>query len=285
MRIVLGIGVVAAMGAAVWLAANATAQPPGGPPGRARERGRPVDVSGAVNRMMTFDANHDGELSKEELTDTRLLALFESADANQDGKVTGEELTAQLTKDAESLGAPGRPGGGPPEGWPEGERPGRRGPDRRDVDRPVPERRGPGGPGAPGRPPGPGPFGPGFGRPGPGGPPPIGQVMPEPVQDMLKLSVLQKRKIDALQRQVDRKLAEILTEDQRQQLEEFGDRGPGGPGGPRGRSGPPGGGGPPSRRGDRDELNPPPPPPRRTFPTVEEPEAESRPDDHGEPRH
>ena len=262
MRVLLGLGLLTAIGGAAWLVTTATAQPPGGPPpGRGRDRGRPADIAGAVEKMMTFDSDKDGSLTKEEVTDTRLVALFESADANQDGKVSTEELTAQLTKDAEDLGpGGGPPGGGPDWGGPPGGGPDRRGPDRRDPERRGPERRGPGGfggpggpgglggPGGPDRPMGPGgPFGPGF-----GGPPPIGQVLPGPLQEMLKLSPVQRRQIEGLQRNVDRRLSEILTEDQLEQLERMKNRGPMGPGDPRGPGGPRGRGGPPEREGPRD---------------------------------
>ena len=271
MRVLLGIGLLTVAGGAAWLVTTATAQPPGGPPpGRGRDRSRPADIAGAVEKMMTFDSNKDGTLTKEEVTDTRLVALFESADANQDGKVSADELTAQLTNDAESLRPAGPPFGGPPGGGPEGDGrdwggPDRRGPDRRDPERWNSERRGPerrgpggfGGPGGPGGPDGPdrpmgpgGPFGPGF-----GGPPPIGQVLPGPLQEMLKLSPVQRRQIEGLQRNVDRRISEILTEDQLEQLEGIKNRGPMGPGGPMGPDGPRGPrgrGGPPERDGPRD---------------------------------
>src|SRR2546423_2098392 len=54
--------------------------------------------SSVVTRMMAFDKNHDGKLTREEITDARLLRLFEQADANSDGVVTEEELTALAAK-------------------------------------------------------------------------------------------------------------------------------------------------------------------------------------------
>ena len=62
-----------------------------------------------VAKMMAFDANKDGKLTKEELTDTRLHALFDRADTNKDGVVTREELEALFTK--ESLPSGGDFGG------------------------------------------------------------------------------------------------------------------------------------------------------------------------------
>ncbi|WP_373652027.1 hypothetical protein [Schlesneria sp. DSM 10557] len=273
MRVLIALCLVGSIAGAAWMATNALAQPPGGPPGggfpggppgraRERDRGRPIGIQSSVERMMTFDANKDGELIKEEVTDTRLVALFESADADKDGKLTREELTTYLTKEAETLRDNSPAWDGPPGGWPEAGGPGRRGP------------------GGPGGGPGPRPpFGPGM-RFGPGfrGPLPIGQIMPEPIQDSLKLSPLQKRRIENLQRNVDRKLSEILTVDQLEQFHEFnhhgprgmdgimgpppgpprGPGGPEGPGGPRGRRGPPDREGPPGRRPERDEFGPPP---------------------------
>jgi hypothetical protein len=203
------------------LACVAFAQPP-------REGPGPLDgqSSGSVKdrimaRMMKFDTNKDGKLSKDEITDERLLRLFDRADANKDGVVTKEELAALATKMAAEESA-------------DGGRRGRFGP--------------PGGPGGPGGPRG----GPG----GFGGPPRPGQILPPFVQERLNLSAEQKKELEALQKEVDRKLARLLTAEQKKQLEEmrrFGGPGPGGrgPGGPDGRG--PGGPG---------EDGPPGPPPR-----------------------
>jgi hypothetical protein len=38
--------------------------------------------------MMALDKNKDGKLTRDEVTDPRLLRLFEQADTNQDGVVT-----------------------------------------------------------------------------------------------------------------------------------------------------------------------------------------------------
>jgi len=70
---------------------------------------------------MAFDADNDGKLSKDEITDTRLTPLLQRADANNDGIVTKEELKAQLEKEAavaqRSERGPGGPGGGGPGGF------------------------------------------------------------------------------------------------------------------------------------------------------------------------
>jgi hypothetical protein len=220
MRLFNGILILAlqVLGMATAFASTADAQPPGRPDGGGRgEGGRGGDATSYVTRMMSFDTNKDGQLSKDEVTDTRLLALFERVDVNKDGIVTKDELTADFHKESANLG-PGGPGGG------------RRG---------GPEGSGPGGPGGPG--------GRGFGGPGgPGRPPRIGQVMPPPVQEMLNLNDAQKKKIEDLQKHVDQQLSEILTKEQKQELEQLASRGPGGQGGP-GRPG-----------GDREGFGPPP---------------------------
>jgi len=200
----LGAGL--ALAACAVAVAVVQAQPPRG------ERGPGGgSVEAAVNRLMAFDADGDGKLSKSEITDGRLQALMQRADANNDGVVTKEELTALLTKEAVSSprggagGGPGGPGGGRgggPGGFPGG---------------PPPDDRGPGGPGGPG------------GR-GPGGPQP-GQILPAFLQDELNLTEAQRRDLQELQQDVDTRLAKILTAEQQQQLRQMRNRGPGGPGG------------------------------------------------------
>ncbi|HKA06119.1 MAG TPA: hypothetical protein VKD71_02595 [Gemmataceae bacterium] len=71
------------------------------------------------------------------------------------------------------------------------------------------------------------------------GPPQPGQILPTFMQDALKLSDEQKKKVDELQKEVDDKLAKILTDEQKKQLKEMRERGPGGFGG--GFGGRPGG--------------------------------------------
>jgi hypothetical protein len=67
-----------------------------------------------VDRMMAFDKNGDGKLTRAEITDERLMPLFERADANQDGVVTKEELEALYAKEGAAMQqgrGPGGPGG------------------------------------------------------------------------------------------------------------------------------------------------------------------------------
>ncbi len=230
MRISTGtivVGVFVAMGSL------AGGQPPERPADGSKENRSGTDATSFIARMLTFDANHDGQLAKDEITDTRILALFNRADANNDGIVTKEELTTLFGKESASLGRGFDGGSGGPGG---------------------PGRRGIGGPG-------------GRGGPGPGGPPPIGEVLPPHVKGMLQLSNAQRKKIDALQKMVDTRLDQILTEEQKQQLKELRDHGPGGPEGGRGPGGdrfgaPPGGDGNQGRGGGQggtggDRGNPP----------------------------
>jgi Spy/CpxP family protein refolding chaperone len=194
------------------------------PPGRGDRDAGNGGVDTAVQRLMAFDANGDGNLSKNEVTDARLQPMLKRADANNDGVVSKEELTAQLTKEAGSLQRSergGPPGDGPPPG------------DRGAGDR-GPGDRGPGGRGPGGR--------------GPGGPQP-GQILPAFLQDELNLTEAQRTQLQDLQKDVDSRLAKILTSEQREQLQQMRNRGPGGPGGG------PGGFGPPPDRGPRGEGN------------------------------
>ena len=188
---------------------QATAQPPGGKGGKGgKGKGREGGASSLVERMMKFDKDKDGKLTKEEVTDERLLRLFEQADTNKDGVVTKEELEA-LAKKLDAEGDEGRGKGGFG----------------------GPERRGKGGPGGPG----------GFGGPGGMGafrPPQPGQILPPFLADRLELTADQKKDVEALQKDVDARLAKILTEAQKKQLKQMsegfgpGGRGPGGRGGP-----------------------------------------------------
>jgi hypothetical protein len=88
---------------------------------------------------------------------------------------------------------------------------------------------------------GPGPGGPMF-----GGPPRIGDILPTFLQDRLQLTPEQKKQVENLQKETDRKLARLLTGEQRKQWREMRQGGPGGllgfgPGRGPGGFGPPGG--------------------------------------------
>ena len=99
------------------------------------------------------------------------------------------------------------------------------------------------------------------GKGGPGGRgmrPPIGAVLPPHLVEELNFTDEQKKDLAELQKDVDAKLAKILTDDQKKQLKEMKDRGPGGPGGKGGPGGPGGKGGPggPGEKGGKGERPP-----------------------------
>ncbi|MBB3210438.1 hypothetical protein FHS27_006285 [Rhodopirellula rubra] len=171
----------------------AYAQPPGG---RGQGGGRGFDGGGSpVDRMMAMDANGDGQLTPNEVTDTRMKTMLNRADTNQDGIVTRAELTTMVEQFA---GGGNRGRGG--------------------------ERNGAGGPpnGGQGGPPN------GMMRGGAeGGPPPIGQIIPPFVAEELGLTSAQQAALAELQAEVDARLAAILTDEQQQKLQQ-------GPGGQRG---------------------------------------------------
>jgi hypothetical protein len=206
MRTLTGITI---FGTFVAAAATAAAQPPDDGPRPGGESG----IASTVARMMRFDKNKDGKLTKAELSDQRLRRLFDRADANKDGTVTQAELTtlASEWQEREGQGPPGfgGPGGGPGFGPPPG-----------------------GGPG------------------GMGPPPRPGDILPAFLRRNLRLTAAQNKQLDDLQKDVDAKVEKILNEDQRKQLKAMRQRGPGGMfGGPGG--GPPPGGGPGFGRGQR----------------------------------
>ena len=86
---------------------------------------------------------------------------------------------------------------------------------------------------------------------GRGGPrPPIGAIVPPHLVEELGFTDAQKKDLADLQKEVDTRLAKILTDDQKKQLAEMRDRGPGPRGGPDGERGGDKGG-PPGGKGDK----------------------------------
>jgi len=198
----------------------ATAQPPEGKGKKGKKDGD--GGTSLIDRMMAFDKNKDGKLTRDEVTDERLHRVFDMADVKKAGTITRADLEALAARldEGEGPGGKGGPGG----------------------------KKGKGGFG------GPGGFGKGgFGK---GGPPRPGGILPPHVLHELELSPEQKKKFDALQKDVDERLGRILTADQMKQLKEMRPPGPpGGFGGPGGGFGP--GGGPPGGF-DKDDGPPPP---------------------------
>jgi hypothetical protein len=174
------------------------AQPPKGKQGDKGPKGGGLSeaalVDDIVSRLMAFDKNMDGKLTRDEITDSRLLRLFDKADTNKDGVVTREQvvtlakqMVAESAAEGGGKGGPGGPGKfGPPDKGGKGKGP----PDKG-----------------------------GF-----GGPP--GQILPPFLQDMLQLTAEQKLQVDALQTEVNAKLVKILTDDQNKQLKQVQQGGP-----------------------------------------------------------
>jgi hypothetical protein len=157
---------------------------PGGKKGDKKGGGSSETASQFADKVMAFNKAKDGKLTKAELTDTRLHGLFDRADANKDGVVTRDELEALHAR--ETVG-----GGGKGDfGNKKGKGPKDKGPD--------------------------GKKGKGF-----GGPPQPGQVLPPFLLDRLDLTDSQRRDLAALQKEVDSRLAAILTTDQKALLNEM----------------------------------------------------------------
>jgi EF hand len=102
------------------------AQPPKGKQGDKGAKGGLSDealVNDIVSRLMAFDKNMDGKLTRDEITDTRLLRLFDKADTNKDGVVTrdqvvtlAKQMVAESAAEGGGKGGPGGPGKfGPPD--------------------------------------------------------------------------------------------------------------------------------------------------------------------------
>ena len=198
MLFTLGVGLAASV---------ALAQPPEESRNNAPKIDKAAAADALVTRMTAFDKNKDGKLTRDEITDTRLVRMFDHADANHDGVVTRDELVTWAAKavaeDVESRNAPGLMG--PPDGGPGG-----------------PERHhGRGGRGFGGR--GVGGFGP---RSQPG------QIMSASIIQTLKLTDQQKKDEADLQKHVDDELGKMLTAKQKQRLKDIQQVSrPGGPGG------------------------------------------------------
>ena len=102
------------LGGLVLAASLVAAQRPEG--GRGAASGS-ADAADLVARMMAFDKDQDGKLARSEVTDARLLRVFDRADADHDGAVTRNELTALAAREAaDDRGFPPRRGGPGPGG-------------------------------------------------------------------------------------------------------------------------------------------------------------------------
>jgi EF hand len=184
----------------------------GGPGGRGGRGGRGLTVDQIVERIMSFDKNKDGKITKDELPE-RMQFLIEKGDTNKDGALDKDEikkLAADLARDG---GFPG-----------------------------FDDRGGPGGRG-------PGGFGGRGGFPGPGGP---GGNFTRAVDDLNLSGTKKEKAeaaVKALQENVRKvtdlaraglvlKMKDILSEQELKKFTDALDRqpGPGGRGGPDGRT-------------------------------------------------
>ena len=85
---------------------------PGPGPGPGRSGTMLAEIDRLVEGMMAFDADKNGRVTRAELTDNRLLGLFDRADIDKDGTVTKEELTLLAEREyVPSRGFGGGPGG------------------------------------------------------------------------------------------------------------------------------------------------------------------------------
>src|SRR6476646_8405830 len=91
-----------------WLVTAAPLALAQGPPGL--REGPPESADEFVARMLEFDKDKDGKLTKREIGDERLHRLFDRADADKDGVATREELAALAAREADDRGD--RPGFG-----------------------------------------------------------------------------------------------------------------------------------------------------------------------------
>jgi hypothetical protein len=113
MRILIGILMTCAVS---FLSVMAVAQ-------RQGRREGPISTSAdardLISRMMAFDKSQDGKLTRDEVTDERLIRLFERADADMNGVVNEDELKALAQREHadEGGGPPGFGPGGPPPGF------------------------------------------------------------------------------------------------------------------------------------------------------------------------
>jgi hypothetical protein len=157
-----------------------------------------------VSRLLSFDRNRDGALTRNEISDTRLIPIFERYDSNKDASLTREEIIAGAEADSPgsttaepvasqppaTFGSEGRPmisrptgvgGGGAPTPVTKANNPSAAFPD-------------------------------GLSR--------VGQVVPDDIKEALELSDKQKKQIDDLEKDIASRLDRILNAKQAQLLKD-----------------------------------------------------------------
>jgi hypothetical protein len=94
-----------AVAAALLLAGASAAEPPDPKqePPRELVRPAPISVDDIVERIMAFDKNKDGKITKDELPE-RMQFLIELGDANKDGALDKDEIRKLVTSRAAAPG-------------------------------------------------------------------------------------------------------------------------------------------------------------------------------------
>lgn len=77
------------------------------------QRSAPVSPESFIAEMMKFDQDHDGRIARQEITDARLLRLFDHADVDHDGFVSPAELRQLYQKESVAFVADRNGPGGP----------------------------------------------------------------------------------------------------------------------------------------------------------------------------
>ena len=103
MRLLLTTGAFAAI---LFVAVSFAEAQPGG-------KGGTETAEEFIKKLMVFNKAKDGKLTKEELIDKRLHALFDRADTNKDGVVTREELEVLFAREKLEGGGFDKKGKGP----------------------------------------------------------------------------------------------------------------------------------------------------------------------------
>ncbi len=88
----------------------------GGEGGRGGRAGEPGDTPATspdelTTMLMSFDANHDGQLDKNEVPE-RMQGIFDRADLNKDGKINADEIRKSAAAASQPMGRGGREGFG-----------------------------------------------------------------------------------------------------------------------------------------------------------------------------